>query len=159
MKQLAHETITTTAGRKIRFENQQNVVVARAAVDSMNARLWFELEVLRTVEGQFVSVIKAHLDEVAAPKFIEAEIVDSQTDVENFFFVFDPMEVAAKLLDWPPMRKVDRRANRLHSFYDSLVFNLLWRFSSDDASRQDRLSACWDLANTGQQKRFSFPHR
>jgi hypothetical protein len=92
-----HQVIITSNERSVEFAGAIVAESQRGNDKREPNGLTFHLQIWETDERAFVTVIYGFVDDEPRPRFIEAELVESVTDVENFFFVFEPGEIVTKL--------------------------------------------------------------
>ncbi len=131
MAQMQDIRITTTAKREIMFTGTAIAEAISEPVDFLGVGVSFRLRIWRKKDGGFAPSISVFVDEERQPRFIESEFVDTPTDVENFFFVFEPGEILDKLISGKTLNEErSDPANRLYGVYERQVTELLAEFSA-----------------------------
>ena len=121
-------TIRTDDERELAFSGKLIAEARRSKSVLSEGELWFHLEVWSNDAGGFVPVLRLFTYD-GKPTFTEAEQVDSMTDVENFFFVFEPSEVLPALLGRLNVDDTQRRSNQAYAAYEGRVNELLLQFA------------------------------
>lgn len=132
--------VRTTDERSVELSGAVIAVAGRAQVAFAGGDLWFHLQVWQTDgDNGFVPAIRAFLNDESDPLFVDAESVNSSTDVENFFFAFDPSEMVHNLIARSFSREsADRRVEGASAAYEKQVSKVLRQFH--DAVRQHQES-------------------
>ena len=97
MSRQQQNVIRTSNGRDVEVTGSVIAVAGRSQVALEGGDLWFHLQVWQTDKG-FVPVLRAFVSSDTEPMFVDAESVNAVSDVENFFYVFEPGEIIPLLL-------------------------------------------------------------
>ena len=133
--------VRTFDKRSIELSGAVLAVAGRAQIALAGGDLWFHLQVWQTDNGDegFAPVIRGFLNDETDPLYIDSEAVNNATDVENFFFAFDPAEMVHNLTARSFSREsAERLVMEAAPAYEKQVDKVLQQFH--DAMRQQQES-------------------
>ncbi len=120
-------SITTSDDNTIEFEGELLDECQSERIALTGGELAIELRLWQMDGGGYVPLIHVKLDGPDSLDFIEAEIVDELTDVENFFFVFESAEVVSRCLARLAPDQRQRQCNAIYKAYERTVGQILHR--------------------------------
>lgn len=121
--------LTTSSDRSFEFSGK---LLARTEQDEVavpggNVRL--RLQIWRTDDELFVPTIDVFTDEDQPRRACEFELVDTESDVENFFFIVEIATIVKELFDTSSLSECESICPDAYATYETCVNRLLALFA------------------------------